>query len=91
MTAKDTAEELVHRYRVLLMDDGEDYGEEILVSMLSKQCALIAVDEILNSRPLKPNDADWDDCGATHKYWYDAQKEEALKFWQEVRKEILSL
>jgi hypothetical protein len=46
MTAKEKAEELVHTYRVLLMDDGEDYGEEILVSMLSKQCALIAVMEI---------------------------------------------
>jgi hypothetical protein len=56
-----------------------------------KQYALIAVDEILNSRPLEPNDADWDDCGATHKYWYDAQKEEALKFWQEVKQEIKKL
>jgi hypothetical protein len=41
MTEKEKAEDLVHMYRVLLMDDGEDYGEEILVSMLSKQCALI--------------------------------------------------
>jgi hypothetical protein len=48
MTAKEKARELVDKYRVLLMDDGEDYGEEILVSMLSKQCALIAVDEILS-------------------------------------------
>lgn len=45
MTAKKKAEELVHTYRVLLMDDGEDYGEEILVSMLSKQCALVSVME----------------------------------------------
>jgi hypothetical protein len=42
---KDKAEELVHTYRDLLMDDGEDYGEEILVSMLSKQCALISAIE----------------------------------------------
>jgi hypothetical protein len=27
------------------MDDGEDYGEEILVSMLSKQCALVSAME----------------------------------------------
>jgi len=45
MTAKEKAEELVHTYRVLLMDEGEDYGEEILVSMLSKQCALVSVME----------------------------------------------
>ena len=49
MTAKEKAEELVHVYRVLLMDDGEDYGEEILVSMLSRQCALITVDECLHT------------------------------------------
>ena len=49
MIAKEKAEELVHTYRVLLMDEGEDYGEEILVSMLSRQCALVAVDECLHT------------------------------------------
>jgi len=73
MTAKQKAEELVHTYRVLLMDDGEDYGEEILVSMLSKQCALIAVDEIINE------------------IQFMAESDEGLPYWQEVRKEILSL
>jgi hypothetical protein len=46
MTAKEKAEELVNTYRVLLMDEGEDYGGEILASMLSKQSALIAAEEI---------------------------------------------
>jgi len=45
ISPKDKAEELVHVYRVLLMDEGEDYGDEILVSMLSKQCALVSVME----------------------------------------------
>jgi hypothetical protein len=45
ISPKEKAEELVHTYRVLLMDEGEDYGEEILVSMLSKQCALISAME----------------------------------------------
>ena len=49
MTPKEKAEQLLHEYRMLFMDEGEDYGEEILVSVLSKQCALIAVDEIINS------------------------------------------
>ena len=47
MTAKQEAEDLLHKYRMLFMDEGEDYGEEILVSMLSIKCALIAVDELL--------------------------------------------
>jgi hypothetical protein len=57
----------------------------------AKQCALIAVEEILNARPLDPNYVDWDDCGAAHQYWYEAQKEEALEFWQEVKQEIEKL
>jgi len=69
MTAKEKAEELVHTYRVLLMDDGEDYGEEILVSMLSKQCALIAVGEIINLIQFM---AESDD-GLP--YWQEARKE----------------
>ena len=48
MTPQEKAEQLLHEYRMLFMDEGEDYGEEILVSVLSKQCALIAVDEILS-------------------------------------------
>ena len=84
MTAKEKADTLYWKYYQLVADCS--HPEE-----KAKECALIAVDEIINSRPLEPNHADWDDCGATHKYWYDAQKEEALKYWQEVRKEILSL
>jgi hypothetical protein len=47
MTAKQEAEDLLHKYRMLFMNEGEDYGEEILVSMLSMKCALIAVDKLL--------------------------------------------
>ena len=49
MTPQKKAEGLVHQYRMLLMNEGEDYGEEILVSILAKQCALIAVDEIMQA------------------------------------------
>jgi hypothetical protein len=66
-------------------------GERKVRKESAKQCVLTAVDEIINSRPLEPNNVDWDDCGATHKYWYDTQKEEALKFWQEVKQEIEKL
>ena len=85
MTAKEKAHELLDKFWLM------DKVQPMPTKEQAKQCALIVVDEILNSRPLEPNHADWDDCGATHKYWYDAQKEEALKFWQEVKQEILSL
>jgi hypothetical protein len=73
MTAKEKAEELVNTYRVLLMDEGEDYGGEILASMLSRQCAMVAVDEIINL------------------IQFMAESDDGLPYWQETRKEILSL
>jgi hypothetical protein len=97
MTPKEKAEELIDKFKPLCVNvkhigilDGlaTVMNDDFINLIASKQCALIAVDEILNSRPLEPNHADWDDCGATHKYWYDAQKEEALKYWQEVKQEI---
>lgn len=54
----------------------------------AKQCALVAVDEIINSEPRHPSNIDWDDCGGTHQYYYEAQREEAAKYWQEVKQEL---
>jgi len=48
MTPKEQAEQLLHEYRMLFMDEGEDYGQEILVTILSVKCSLIAVDKILS-------------------------------------------
>ena len=84
MTTKEKAQDLVNKYSDFIISPFTKHN-------CTKQCALIAVDEIIKSRPLEPNNADWDDCGATHKYWYDAQKEEALKYWQEVKQEIQNL
>lgn len=47
MTAKQEAEDLLHKYRMLFMNEGEDYGEEVLVSMLSIKSAHIAIDKLL--------------------------------------------
>jgi hypothetical protein len=89
MTPKEKAEELFTTYRFSLSIPNAPLGG--LKDNIAKQCALIAVDEILNARPLDPNYVDWDDCGAAHQYWYEAQKEEALQFWQEVKHEIENL
>lgn len=53
--------------------------------------ALIAVNEIIESEPRYPSDVDWDDCGGTHQYYYEEQREEAKKYWEEVIKEIKKL
>ena len=69
MTPKEKASDLVHQYRMLFMNEGEDYGEEILVSILSEKCALIAVYEILSIVWHSPEDVT---------YW-EQVKEEILK------------
>ena len=83
MTPQEKANELVNKYListpiVFYIDD-------------AKQCALIAVDEILKSEPRCPSDVDWDDVGGTHKYYYEAEREDANKYWQEVKQEIKNL
>jgi hypothetical protein len=72
---KAKADELVLRYLRINNNTKEWFNLNI-----AKQCALIAVDEIINSSPLEPNFADWDDCGGEHRYWYDAQKTHSISF-----------
>ena len=48
MTPKEKANQLVTMHHNLIQDIGGELGQEILVTILAKQCALIAVDEILN-------------------------------------------
>jgi hypothetical protein len=67
MDAKEKAQEIVHKYRVLLMNNGGDYVDEFLVSTLSKQCALIAVDEILGQFKWRPKDS--------LSYWEEVKQE----------------
>jgi hypothetical protein len=49
MTPKDKAISLVDSYRIVLMNQDTECGEEILCTGIAKRCALIAVDEILNN------------------------------------------
>ncbi len=48
MTPKEKAITLVDEYRLILIKSNTDAGEEILCTLLAKECALVAVDEILN-------------------------------------------
>ena len=87
MNAKEKAKEIYCKYAdALNIRDLQTTANPFV-----KQCALIAVEEILNARPLDPNYVDWDDCGASHQYWYEAQKEEALEFWGDVKENIINL
>jgi hypothetical protein len=74
--------------RISKVSKKDNKTKEWFNSHIAKKCG---VDEIINSSPLEPNFADWDDCGGEHRYWYDAQKTQAFHYWQEVKKEIEKL
>jgi hypothetical protein len=80
MTTKGKALELFDKYYEVT----NNYDE-------AKQCALIAVDEILEIEPRYPSDVDWDDVGGTYHYYYEAQTQDAQNYWIEVKQEIEKL
>ena len=49
MTPKEKAEDLVNQFRMILMDEDTDCGNEILCTSIAIKNALICVDEILNA------------------------------------------
>jgi hypothetical protein len=71
---KEKAKELFDHYHILITAIGGELGQEILVSILAKQCALYAVREVLKEK--------WniDVPGSQDEYYY----------WEEVEHEIES-
>lgn len=90
MTPKEKAEELLSKFVNINLSQVNELVDGIRIR-LAKQCALIAVDEILKSEPSYPSNVDWDDVGATHQYYYEAQREEAARYWEQVKQEIEKL
>jgi hypothetical protein len=79
---KEKAIELVDKFidKMFYIRDGYNSSE---VFDTAKQCALISVDEIINSSPSLPILGD----GGT----YGEDIELSTKYWQEVKQEILKL
>ena len=107
MTPKDKAIELVNKFHNQFSETDTCFGvceDEVkkgtcngtghgcyLWKPKAKQCALIAVDEILHCEATEPSDTDWDDCGATAQYYWPQKKVDAGKFWGDVKTELQSL
>ena len=76
MTPKEKAEELYNKFY-----NTDFHGNSIKIrDLLTKECALIAVDEILNNRPIRPSPlpcASLDEC-----------IEQAAIYWKQVKQEI---
>jgi len=49
MTPKEKADEIFTHYHNLIQDIGGELGQEIIVSILAKQCALFTAREILDN------------------------------------------
>jgi hypothetical protein len=88
MTPKEKAEELVKKFGTyaVMWSGGIEVERQNV-----KQCALIAVDEIILSAPFEPVDTDWDEAGASAQYWYPQKLEDSAKWWGEVKQEIEKL
>lgn len=65
MTPKEKAKELVDEYRLILIKSNTDAGEEILCTLLAKECALVAVEEVFS------NNTD----ESKHDYWIEVKEE----------------
>jgi hypothetical protein len=48
MTPQEKADNLVNQYRIILMTEDTDCGNEILCTRIAKKCALISVDEVIS-------------------------------------------
>ena len=73
MDAKDKAEQLVNEYRILLMNEDTECGNEILCTTIAKQCSLIAVDLRFE---------------ADFNFYSIEYGEDSLEFWELVKTEI---
>jgi hypothetical protein len=65
MTPKEKAEVLVNSYRIILMNEDTECGNEILCTSIAKQSALIAVDELIE---IACDYSDYDET-VTKEYW----------------------
>jgi hypothetical protein len=75
MTPKNKAQALVNSYRIILMNEDTECGNEILCTSIAKQSALIAVDEIIEHNA----------------YVSFGIKPSVYEYWQEVKTEIENL
>ena len=50
MTPKEKAINLVDSYRIILMNEDTECGNEILCTVIAKKCALIALNEMIDIR-----------------------------------------
>jgi hypothetical protein len=81
----EKAEELVDTFRISLMKEDTQCGEEILCTTIAIQCAMIVVEEIIESRK---DDKNFDDTFFAKSSTYYTPHPMYLTYWQEVKQEL---
>ena len=76
-TPKQKAKELFTHYHNLIQDIGGELGQEILVSILAKECALFAVKEVLKQK--------WniEIIGSEDEYYFWAEVEHEIERYED--------
>jgi hypothetical protein len=72
---EEKAKELFNHYHNLIQSIGGDMGHEIIVSILAKNCALIAVDELIKSHYLLTTTHDIKPSIRCKSYWKEVKEE----------------
>jgi hypothetical protein len=70
-TPKEKAKELFNYYYILIQDIGGELGQEILVSILAKHCALFAAREVLKEKWNIQVEGSYDE----YYYWEEVEHE----------------
>lgn len=85
MRPKEKAKKLVDNHRLILINSETDCSEELLCTLIAKQCALIAVNEIIKFEKSIVKQLE--------KITINLRGQFELKklYWQEVKKEIENL
>jgi len=75
MNPKEKAVQLFNKYYVSILEINHDLSEEIIISILAKKQALIAVTEIINSNPHSNPFNFYSDIHSTMQYWIEVKTE----------------
>jgi len=70
-TPKEKAKELFNHYYILIQDIGGELGQEILVSILAKHCALFAARQVLKEKWNIEVEGSYDE----YYYWEEVEHE----------------
>lgn len=74
MNAKNKAEQIFNRFYTLFIETNSEISEEITISILSKECSIITVNEVIADASKKNSHIDRNQL-SDYDYWWEVKKE----------------